>query len=92
VSEPIKTSDTSLAAYLHYNGHTLVGLMKDPNDNHRKVYVFVKKDDSEDLTEEYQSGEVSLHPKLYYKSIRIMHRTLKDGKLIDETTYERYEQ
>jgi hypothetical protein len=81
--EPIKTSDTSLAAYLHYKGHTLVGLMQDPNDAHRKVYVFIQKDDTGDVEEEYFENEITVHPKLYYKSIRIMHRTLRDGNLID---------
>jgi hypothetical protein len=82
MSEPIKTSDTSLAAFLHYKGHELVGLMQDPNDSHRRVFVFVKQDDTDVLEEEYTAGMVTIHPKLYYKSIRIMHRTLKEGDLI----------
>jgi hypothetical protein len=81
--EPIKTSDTSLAAYLHYKGHPLVGLMQDPNDAHRKVYVFIRKDDTEEVESAYSEGEVTVHPKLYYKSIRIMHQTLRNGNLID---------
>lgn len=81
--EPIKTSDTSLAAYLHYKGHLFVGLMQDPNDSHRKVYVFVQTENTLETQEEYETGKVEVHPKLYYKSIRVMHRMLRDGKLIE---------
>ena len=80
--EPIKTSDTSLAAYLHYNNHYFVGMMQDPNDTHRRVFVFIKKDDSDDRLEEYETGKVTVNPKLYYKSIRIMHRHLREDNLI----------
>jgi hypothetical protein len=82
MSEPFKTSDTSLAAYLHLNGHTFVGMMQDPNDTHRKVYVFMEKDDTEDVESNYLSGEVNVNPKLYYKSIRIMHKYLRGEDLI----------
>lgn len=80
--EPIKTSDTSFAAYLYYNDHIFVGMMKDPNDTHRRVFVFIKKDDSDDRLEEYETGSVTLNPKLYYKAIRIMHRHLREDNLI----------
>lgn len=82
MNEPFKTSDTSLAAYLHLNGHSFVGMMQDPNDNHRKVYVFIQKDNTEDVESEYLSGEVLVNPKLYYKSIRIMHKYLRGEELI----------
>lgn len=82
MNEPFKTSDTSLAAYIHYNGHTFIGMMQDPNDSHRKVYVFVEKDNTNDLEDEYLSGEVLVNPKLYYKSIRIMHKYLRDEEPI----------
>ena len=82
MEDPFKTSDTSLAAYMHYNGHTFVGMMQDPNDAHRKVYVFVQRDNTEDVEDEYLSGEVLVNPKLYYKSIRIMHKYLRGEELI----------
>jgi hypothetical protein len=82
MKEPFTTSDTSLAAYLHYKNHTFMGLMQDPNDLQRKVYVFIKEDSTDSVAGEYQTGEVTVHPKLYYKSIRIMHRNLRDGKVI----------
>jgi hypothetical protein len=87
--EPLKTSDTSYAAWLHLNGHVLVGLMQDPNDSHRKVFVFIKNDNSEKIerdyiTEEGRVKDVTLNPRLYYKSIRVMHQTLKEGKIIRE--------
>lgn len=81
--EPIKTSDTSLAAYLHYNGHTFMGLMKDPNDSHRRVFVFIQNDTSEELRGTYDSGTVEINPKGYYKSIRIMHKMLREGNIIE---------
>jgi len=80
--EPVKTSDTSFAAYLHYSNHYFVGMMQDPNDSHRRVFVFVKQDNSQDKQEEYDSGEVTVNPKLYYKSIRIMHKHLREDNLI----------
>lgn len=80
--EPIKTSDTSLAAYLHYKNHYFVGIMQDPNDSHRRVFVFVKQENSPEIQSEYESGSVEVNPKLYYKSIRIMHRHLREDNLI----------
>lgn len=82
MKDPYKTSDTSLAAYLHYKNHQFIGIMQDPNDLHRKVYVFVEQEDTNQCTDDYQSNAVTVHPKLYYKSIRIMHRMLRDGKVI----------
>jgi hypothetical protein len=84
-ANPFTTSDTSLAAYLHMNQHLFVGIKQDPNDAHRKVYVFVKTEETEELENEYLSGEVTVHPKLYYKSIRIMHKMLREGTNIDES-------
>lgn len=81
--EPIKTSDTSLAAYLHYSGHTFMGLMKDPNDSHRRVFVFIQRDDSEHLRDTYDNGIIEINPKWYYKSIRIMHKMLREGNIIE---------
>ena len=80
--EPIKTSDTSLAAYLHYNQHYFIGMMQDPNDSHRRVFVFIKKDDSDDLIEDYLTNQITINPKGYYKSIRIMHKHLREDNLI----------
>lgn len=81
-TSPFKTSDTSLAAYLHYKNHTFIGIMKDPNDLQRKVFVFIETQDTKNCTDEYQTNQVEVNPKLYYKSIRIMHRMLRDGKVI----------
>jgi hypothetical protein len=84
-AEPFTTSDTSLAAYLHMNQHIFIGIKQDPNDAHRKVYVFVKTEETDELEHEYLSGEITVHPKLYYKSIRIMHKMLREGLNIDES-------
>lgn len=80
--EPIKTTDTSLAAYLHYKGHYFVGMMQDPYDAHRRVFVFIKEDKTEETMEQYLSNQITVNPKGYYKSIRIMHRYLKEDNLI----------
>lgn len=80
--EPIKTSDTSFAAFLHYKDHYFVGMMQDPNDTHRRVFVFVKKDETDEAQIEYDAGLITVNPKLYYKSIRIMHRHLRENNLI----------
>ena len=82
MKDPKTTSDTSLAAYLHYKGHSFVGIMQDPNDSHRTVFVFIEQEDTKQVEDEYLSNEVTVHPKGYYKSIRIMHRMLKDGRII----------
>lgn len=82
MKEPYTTSDTSLAAYLHYNGHQVLGYMIDKYDKTRKVYVFVKQDDTDDLANEYDTKKITVHPKGYYKSIREMHKTLIHGKEI----------
>lgn len=84
MNEPFTTSDTSLAAYLHYKNHQFIGIMQDPNDTHRKVYVFIEDPETKEVSEEYLSGSVTVNPKLYYKSIRIMHRMLRDGKVIEK--------
>lgn len=84
MKEPFTTSDTSLAAYLHYKGHQFVGIMQDPNDLQRKVFVFVELKETDKVKDEYMSNQVTVHPKLYYKSIRIMHRMLRDGKVIEK--------
>jgi len=84
MKDPFKTSDTSLAAYLHYKNHQFIGIMQDPNDLHRKVFVFIEQEDTEPVVDEYQSNQIIVHPKLYYKSIRIMHRMLRDGKVIEK--------
>lgn len=80
--EPIKTSDTSLAAYLHYKEHYYVGMTKDPNDSHRRVFVFIKKGDTDDIIEEYLTNAITVNPKGYYKSIRIMHKNLREDNII----------
>ena len=56
--------------------------MQDPNDNHRRVFVFIKQDNSDELIEDYLSNQVTINPKGYYKSIRIMHKHLREDNLI----------
>jgi len=81
MSEPYTTSDTSLAAWLHYKGHKLVGFMQDPYDNSRKIAVLVKRDDTGELEREYLKP-VTINLRHYYKSIRAVHYTLREGREI----------
>jgi uncharacterized Zn-finger protein len=82
MKDPYTTSDTSLAAYLHYKGHEFMGTMQDPNDSHRRIFVFVETETTGSCEDEYLSNSVTVHPKLYYKSIRVMHKMLREGRII----------
>jgi len=65
--DPFTTSDTPLAAYLKYHKHTIVGMKPDPNDVKRKVYVFIKEDNTDLLIEDFYNGDPLVNPHLYYK-------------------------
>jgi hypothetical protein len=77
--EPIKTSDTPFAAYLHYKGHHLVTIINDPNDIKRKVFVFVREETTPEVEQLfYKEGAPAEAPK-YYKSIRIIYKELRES-------------
>lgn len=80
VPEPYKTSDTPFAAFLHYNGCKLVTSRQDPNDYKREVLVFVKSDTIEDLEQEWRYGKGSVEPKRYYRSYKIVSRTINEAR------------
>lgn len=65
--EPFTTSDTPLAAYLRYHKHQIVGLKPDPNDIKRKVYVFIREENTDLLIEEFYKGDPQVNPHLFYK-------------------------
>lgn len=76
--EPFKTSDTPFAAYLHYKGHILVDLVSDPNDYKRKVFVFVQKEDTNEVNDLFYNGGAPAEANQYYKSIRVIYRELRE--------------
>lgn len=75
---PYKTSDTPYAAFLHYHKHQFVTIRDDPNDVKRKVYVFVEKDNTKELQEEYYRGDPNVIAPMYYKSVRLMYAKLRE--------------
>jgi len=77
---PYKTSDTPFAAYLHYHGHRIVVSRQDPNDYKREVLVFVASDSIKDLEEEWKRGEATGDLKKYYRSYKIVSRTINEAR------------
>lgn len=76
--EPFTTSDTPFAAYLLCHSHKYVGMRPDPNDKKRKVFVFIKQENTELLTNDYYEGSPQIDPRTYYAKTRIVHRHLRD--------------
>ena len=76
--EPFRTSDTPFAAYLLCNGQTLVTVIKDPNDVKRKVFVFARNDDTQDIEDSYYKQGAPTEAYKYYKSVRLIYRELKN--------------
>lgn len=66
---PFTTSDTPLAAFLKYHNHAIVGMKPDPNDIKRKVYVFIREDNTDILVEEFYKGDPQVNPHLYYRAL-----------------------
>lgn len=76
--EPMTTSDTPFAAFLHYHSHQLIGMKPDPNDAKRQVYIFVKNEETPSLMARYYEGERYIDDcARYYKSIRACFAYLK---------------
>lgn len=80
VPQPYKTSDTPFAAYLHYCGHKLVTSRQDPNDYKREVLVFMFSDEISDLEEEWKRGQATGDLKKYYRSYKIVSRTINEAR------------
>lgn len=76
--DPVKTSDTPYAAYLLYKGHILVDLVDDPNDYKRKVFVFIEKPETKEVNDLFYNGGAPAEANLYYKSIRVIYRELRN--------------
>ncbi len=81
--EPVQTSDTSLAVYLHYNNHHLVGFKDDPHDFKRKIFIFVKSSDTDDLIKEFLEGKALAEPRHLLHCSKTLIKRLneyKDGR------------
>lgn len=75
--EPIKTSDTPFAAFLFYHNHVFVGLKPEEQNPNRIEFVFIKKEDSDELKDAFYFGKPDVHPKRYYKSVDESFQELK---------------
>lgn len=75
--EPVKTSDTPFAAFLFYHQHVFVGVKPEDEDPRRIEFVFVSRDDTKDLTDEYYMKRPLVNPKKYYYAIDTTFKELK---------------
>lgn len=78
--EPYKTSDTPFAAYLHYEGHKLVGSKQDPNDYKREVVVFIFEDDIPELETKWRFSKAIGDLKKYHRSLKIVNRYVNEAR------------
>jgi hypothetical protein len=77
---PYKTSDTPLAAFLHYCGYKIVGSVQDPNDHKREVLLFVQDDDIDDLEKLWRSGKANGQFREYHRSLKIVTRYVNEAR------------
>ena len=78
--EPYKTSDTPLAAFLHFCGYKVIGTTQDPNDHKREVLCFVADDDINDLEKLWRSGKAKGELKEYHRSLKIVTRVVNEAR------------
>jgi hypothetical protein len=76
--DPYKTSDTPLAAYLLLKKHKFVVMRDDPNDRKRKVYVFIKQEETDDLVSEFYDGDSQVNAMDYYRAVKVISKKLQD--------------
>jgi hypothetical protein len=77
---PFSTSDTALAVYLQYNKHHFVGFKDDPHDARRKIFVFVKTDETEELIDEFHQGKALVEPRHLLHCSKILIKELNKYK------------
>lgn len=75
--EPIKTSDTPFAAFLFYHRHVFVGMKPEEDDARRLEFVFIQKEDTDELKDLFYFGKPSVNPKWYYNAVDSCFRELK---------------
>lgn len=78
--EPYRTSDTPFAAYLHYNGHKIIGSKQDPNDYKREVLVFIMDDDVAECELAWRIGKATGDFKKYHRSLKIVNRFVNEAR------------
>lgn len=61
--EPVQTSDTTLAVYLQYMKHSLVGFKDDPHDFQRKIFIFVKTEETDEIIKDFLAGKATAEPR-----------------------------
>lgn len=77
---PYQTSDTSFASYLLYHDHKVVGMKQDPSDVKRLVYVFIEKDDTQEVSKEFYYGEPNCDPRKFFKCSKEIFKVLRTHK------------
>lgn len=77
--KPFTTSDTPLAAYLHFKQHRVIGMRQDPNDMKRQVYVFVELPETQKLVSDFYDSDTGHDFQQYYKSVRVMFGVLREN-------------
>lgn len=77
---PYMTSDSPFAAYLHYEGHKLVGSKQDPNDYKREVVVFIYGEDIPELETKWRFSKAIGDLKKYHRSLKIVNRYVNEAR------------
>lgn len=83
--EPYRTSDTPFAAYLDYCGHTLVGIIKDPSNARRRIFVFIYSEDIPKLEQDWEFGRINGDLKKYHRSLKIVTRKVNEALRQEES-------
>ena len=78
--EPYKTSDTPLAAFLHYSGSKLIGSVQDPNDYKREVCVFIYSQEIPKLEQDWRFGKALGDLKRFHRSLKIVNRLVNEAR------------
>lgn len=80
--KPFKTSDTGLAAYLHYHGMRVLGT-KRADDGKSLNFIFVDQPERTQRVEEYMTRKSSeVVAEQYYVSYKRMSKYLREGPTI----------
>lgn len=71
---PFKTSDTPLAAFLHFKGMTVMTTVDDPNDPKRRVFVFMDEPERETYVQMWKDDQGG--QRSYYASLKVVQHML----------------
>jgi hypothetical protein len=77
--EPFKTSDTSLAAYLHFMGMKALAMRIDPNDTKRLIFVFLDEPERPEYERDFLYGDAKQFLR-YYRCLRDMNGLIAEKR------------